>query len=234
MLGHPRRTVLLPGLLLAFTCALVGLFIGLRSHRAPRSNLEDTHMPEGTAIPAGVLDCVVSKLDLDQVPFYEAIAQLQRVTGIRIDIERESVRNAVMLRYYTVGPEWADKKVSCHASQRTLDSLLNELVSRINDLNGGIEEHGQFVTPGLRYEQVGDEIVISAAPDLGRRASVVRNYDIRDLLPSGSPPKLGQHMKVDLLGAKWLPSAELTDQIVVPLVGLPAESVQVKAVPPQS
>src|SRR5690348_280468 len=40
-------------------------------------------------------------------------------------------------------------------------------------------------------------------------------------------------MKVDLLGAKCFPSAGKTDQTVVPLVGLPAESVQVKAVPPQ-
>src|SRR4051794_6250173 len=40
-------------------------------------------------------------------------------------------------------------------------------------------------------------------------------------------------MKVDVLGAKCLPSAGPTDQTVVPRVGLPAESVQVKAVPPQ-
>src|SRR3954470_2841644 len=41
-------------------------------------------------------------------------------------------------------------------------------------------------------------------------------------------------MKVALLGAKWLPSAALTDQMVMPLVGLPSASVHVKAAPPQS
>src|SRR5258708_267185 len=41
-------------------------------------------------------------------------------------------------------------------------------------------------------------------------------------------------MKVDLLGAKCLPSAGPIDQAVVPLVGLPSASVQSKAAPPQS
>src|ERR1041384_409910 len=40
-------------------------------------------------------------------------------------------------------------------------------------------------------------------------------------------------MKVALLGAKCLPSAGPIDQAVVPLVGLPAASVQSKAAPPQ-
>src|SRR6476659_3534351 len=41
-------------------------------------------------------------------------------------------------------------------------------------------------------------------------------------------------MKLDLLGAKWVPSAGLTDQMVMPVVGLPSPSVHVKAAPPQS
>src|SRR5216117_3665336 len=41
-------------------------------------------------------------------------------------------------------------------------------------------------------------------------------------------------MKVDLLGAKCSPSAAPMDHTVVPLVGLPAASVQVNAVPPHS
>src|SRR5260221_14232261 len=40
-------------------------------------------------------------------------------------------------------------------------------------------------------------------------------------------------MKVDLLGAKCLPSDGPIDQAVVPLVGLPSESVHSKAAPPQ-
>src|SRR2546430_12997994 len=41
-------------------------------------------------------------------------------------------------------------------------------------------------------------------------------------------------MKVDLLGANCSPSAAPMDHTVVPLVGLPAPSVHVKAVPPHS
>src|SRR5437867_11791856 len=41
-------------------------------------------------------------------------------------------------------------------------------------------------------------------------------------------------MKVDLLGAKYSPSAAAMDHTVVPFVGLPAASVQVNAVPPHS
>src|SRR5438034_3092417 len=41
-------------------------------------------------------------------------------------------------------------------------------------------------------------------------------------------------MKVDLLGAKCSPSAALIDHTVVPFVGLPASSVQLKTVPPHS
>src|SRR5207248_5093992 len=41
-------------------------------------------------------------------------------------------------------------------------------------------------------------------------------------------------MKVDLLGAKYSPSAAPMDHTVVPFVGLPAISVQVNAVPPHS
>src|SRR5882724_6068227 len=41
-------------------------------------------------------------------------------------------------------------------------------------------------------------------------------------------------MKVALLGAYWSLSAEPMDQTVVPPVGLPAASAQVKDVPPQS
>src|SRR5215472_15044621 len=41
-------------------------------------------------------------------------------------------------------------------------------------------------------------------------------------------------MKDDVLGAKCLPSAAPMDQTVMPPVGFPASSVQVKAVPPHS
>src|SRR5436189_3482460 len=41
-------------------------------------------------------------------------------------------------------------------------------------------------------------------------------------------------MKVDLLGAKCLPSAAPINHAVVPLVGLPAASVQANAAPPHS
>src|SRR4026208_667969 len=41
-------------------------------------------------------------------------------------------------------------------------------------------------------------------------------------------------MKVDLLGAKCLPSSLPINHAVVPFVGLPAASVQVNAAPPQS
>src|SRR3954470_23893448 len=41
-------------------------------------------------------------------------------------------------------------------------------------------------------------------------------------------------MKADVLGANCRPSAGPTDQIVLPAAGLPAESVQANAVPPQS
>src|SRR3954466_5087160 len=41
-------------------------------------------------------------------------------------------------------------------------------------------------------------------------------------------------MKVDLLGAKCSPSAASMDHAVVPLVGLPAASVQSNAAPPHS
>src|SRR5262245_36747617 len=41
-------------------------------------------------------------------------------------------------------------------------------------------------------------------------------------------------MKLAVLGAKWSPPAPLTDQTVVPPVGLPSASAQVNAAPPQS
>src|SRR3954468_4873819 len=41
-------------------------------------------------------------------------------------------------------------------------------------------------------------------------------------------------MKLDLLGAKCVPSAGLTDQMVMPFVGLPSASVHVNAAPPHS
>src|ERR1700686_3372921 len=41
-------------------------------------------------------------------------------------------------------------------------------------------------------------------------------------------------MKVAVLGAKWSPCAESIDQTVVPAIGLPSPSVQVKALPPHS
>src|SRR5207249_3706826 len=41
-------------------------------------------------------------------------------------------------------------------------------------------------------------------------------------------------MKVAVLGANWSPCAEPIDQTVVPAIGLPSPSVQVKAVPPHS
>src|SRR5438477_3225765 len=41
-------------------------------------------------------------------------------------------------------------------------------------------------------------------------------------------------MKVDLLGAKCLPSSGPMSQAVVPLVGLPAASTQSNAAPPQA
>src|SRR5918995_1031349 len=41
-------------------------------------------------------------------------------------------------------------------------------------------------------------------------------------------------VKLAALGAKWSPTVPLTDQIVVPFVGLPESSVQVNATPPHS